>query len=83
MSLYKAAAIVSHKLPDMTGHNVTIQLSPYILSSTRLPPISEESTRFSSEDCLIYVVLLAEPLQNNVLNAITLWDRGAQFSSVL
>lgn len=47
LSLYKAAAIVSHKLLDVTGHNVAVQLSPCPLSS-RLAPLSEESTRFSS-----------------------------------
>ena len=66
----------------MTGHNVAFQLSPCPLSSSRLAPLSEESTRFSSGLCLIYVVLLVKPLQNNVLNAITLLGRGAQFPSV-
>lgn len=72
LSLYKAAAIGSHELLDMTGHRVGVQLSPCPPSSRRLAPLSEESTRFSSGNCLIYVVLLPKPLQNNVLNAISL-----------
>lgn len=71
--LYKAAATVSHKVLHVTGHIAAVQLSPYPLSSRRLAPLSEESTR----NCLIYVVLVAEPLQNNVLSAITLWGHGA------
>lgn len=70
--LYKAAAIGSHKLLDVTGHRVGVQLSPCPPSSRRLAPLSEESTRFSSRNCLIYVILLPKPLQNNVLNAISL-----------
>lgn len=82
MSLYKAAAMDSHKLLHMTGQIVVVQLSPCPLSSRRLAPLSEEGTRFFSGNCLIYVLLLAEPLQNNALNAIALWGYGVQFPSV-
>lgn len=66
----------------MTGHNIALQLSPCPLSSNRLVPFSEESTRFYSGLCLIYVVLLVKLLQNNVLNAISFLGHGTQFPSV-
>lgn len=47
-----------------------------------LPHFQRKVQGFPLVNCLIYVVLLGEPLQNNVLNAITLQGHGVQFPSV-
>lgn len=82
LSLYKAAAIVSHKLLDVTGLMLLSSLVLALCLPGGLPHFQRKAQGFPLGNCLIYVVLLAEPLQNNVLNAITLWGHGVQFPSV-